>query len=182
MNCFVTTTIVLKKIIDLNVISLTTSNVYDEEKYLKYEFIENFDIQVNILHTIIPTLNLTKNNYKKVVSADVLNSELDEAEMLYENEFIRPAGIIAGIVLERYLKTLCEINGIELESKDTMVPIAQKIRISDKLPDFDLSMFKAIDHLASLRNKCAHPREEPKKHEVRELIDKTKKITFMAFS
>jgi hypothetical protein len=173
----------MKTIIDLNAINLNSGkSVPDEPIFLKGLFISTFDIQVNILHTIRSIIYLTENNYKKVISADILNSELDEAEMLYEREFIRPAGIIAGIVLERYLKTLCEMNNIELGSRDTLVPMAQKIRDSDKVPDFDLAMFKSIDHLGTLRNKCAHPKEEPKKNEVRELLDKTKKITFMAFS
>ncbi|QLC51117.1 hypothetical protein HWN40_13255 [Methanolobus zinderi] len=167
-----------KKIKDL--IKLSTPN--SEKECLINNFMDYFDIQVNILYTIKPIVSLRKNNYKKLVSADLLNSELDGAEILYEKDFVRPAGIIAGIVLERYLKTLCELNEIELDSKDTLYPMAQKLRKSDKVPYFDLAIFKSIDHLATLRNKCAHPKEEPKKHEVRELIDKTKKITFMAFS
>ncbi|WMW23976.1 hypothetical protein RE474_07655 [Methanolobus sediminis] len=153
----------------------------NQKDFLTNAFIASFDTQINILCTIEPIIELTQNNYKKVISADLLYSEIDGAELLYNNDFIRPAGIIAGIVLERYLKTLCEFNEIELTSKDTLYPMAQKLRASEKVPDFDLVMLKSIEHLGSLRNKCAHPREEPKKQEVRELIDKTKKITFMAF-
>ncbi|WP_340819648.1 hypothetical protein [Methanolobus sp. WCC4] len=167
----------------LSLIDLRVTGTSSPRKIqLENNFIKYFDIQLNILHTIKPIIALNENNYKRVISADLLSSELDGAELLYEKEFIRPAGIIAGIVLERYLKTLCELNEIELDSKDTLYPLAQKLRTSEKVPGFDLVMLKSIEHLGSLRNKCAHPGEEPKKQEVRELIDKTKKITFMAFS
>ncbi len=40
------------------------------------------------------------------------------------------------------------------------------------------AVYKSIQHLASIRNKCDHPKDEPKQHDVRELLDKIKKITF----
>ena len=106
---------------------------------LKEEFIHRFDIQVNILHTIEPIISLEENSYKKLVTSDLLDSELDQAELLYDKEFIRAAGVIAGVVLERHLKTLCEINKIHLGSKDTMNPIAQKLYKSEEIPEFDIN-------------------------------------------
>jgi hypothetical protein len=38
-----------------------------------------------------------------------------------------------------------------------------------------------MDHLASLRDKCTCPDEELQEDEVRELIDRTREITFLAF-
>ena len=150
-----------------------------EKSTWKSDFIENFDTQVNILHTINPIILIQEANFKKLITADVINSELDQAEVLYEHEFYRPAGAIAGVVLERYLKTLCEVNAIPFNDKDTIDPLATKIYTSKKIADFDGTFLKSIQHLASIRNKCTHPKEDPKPHEVRELIDKTKKITFI---
>lgn len=144
------------------------------------DFIDLFDAQVNILHTIIPIISLKETNFKKIITADLLDSELEQAELLYKHNFYRAAGNIAGIVLERYLKTLCEVNLIEFGEKDTIDPLATKLYKSDKLPDFDITLFKSIQHLASIRNKCDHPKDEPKQHEVRELLDKVKKITFLS--
>jgi HEPN domain-containing protein len=104
---------------------------------------------------------------------------LSQAELLYKNDFYRAAGAIGGVVLERYLKTLCEVNQIEVGGNDTIEPLATKIYKSGKIPEFDITLFKSIQHLASIRNKCDHPKEEPKQHEVRELLDKIKKITFL---
>ena len=151
------------------------------KKILQNLFIATFDEQVNILHTIIPTISLKETNFKKILTADLLNSELEQAEMLYKYDFDRASGAIAGVVLERYLKTLCDINLIDVGEKDTIEPLATKLYKSDKVPDFDITLFKSIQHLASIRNKCTHSKEDVKRHEVRELLDKVKKITFLAF-
>ena len=151
------------------------------KKSFKNKFIGLFDVQVNILHTIIPIISLKETNLKKILTADFLNSELEQAEMLYKYDFDRASGAIAGVVLERYLKTLCDINSIDVGEKDTIDPLAMKLYGSDKVPDFDITLFKSIQHLASIRNKCTHSKEDVKRHEVRELLDKVKKITFLAF-
>ena len=139
-----------------------------------------FDEQVNIVHTIIPIISVKETNFKKILTADLLDSELEQAEILYKYDFYRASGAIAGVVLERYLKTLCEVNLIDIGEKDTIEPLATKLYKSDKVPVFDITLFKSIQHLASLRNKCTHPKEDVKSHEVRELMDKVKKITFLA--
>ena len=154
---------------------------HNAEKYLEDEFIHFFDTQVNILHTLVPIIVLGERNFKKIITAELLDSELNQAEILYKNDFIRASGIIAGVVLERYLITICEINEIDLNPNPTLNPIAVELYKSNKLPQFDLTLFKSIEHLATIRNKCAHPKEEPKEHEVRELLDKTKKIIFLGF-
>lgn len=142
-------------------------------------FIDIFDKQVNILRTVIPIISLNETNFKKIITADLLDSELSQAEQLYKHEYFRASGSIAGVVLERYLKTLCEVNQVDIGEKDTIEPLATKLYKSEKIPEFDITLFKSIQHLASIRNKCDHPKEEPKQHEVRELLDKVKKITFL---
>ena len=162
-----------------NVKGLISLNGTFSDSDLTVKFINTFDKQVNILHTIIPILSLKESNFKKLITADLLDSELSKAELLYKHDYYRAAGAITGVVLERYLKTLCEVNQVEMGGNDTIEPLATKLYKSDKLPDFDITILKSIQHLASIRNKCDHPKEEPKQHEVRELIDKVKKITFL---
>lgn len=147
---------------------------------VKDGFISVFGKQANVLHTVIPLKSLKKADFRKIITADLLNSELEQAEILYEHKYYRASGAIAGIVLERYLKTRCEINNIIINSKDTIDPLATKLYKDKNISDFDIILLKSIQHLASIRNKCTHPKEEPKQHEVRELIDKTKKITYLS--
>jgi len=162
-----------------NIGSIRDMEYHCSRENLESNFINTFDIQVNILHTITPVIEIEKTNFKKLITADLLDSELSQAELLYKHDFTRAAGSIAGVVLERFLKTLCEVNEIPINEKDTIDPLATKLYKSNKLPDFDKTLFKSMQHLASIRNKCSHPKEEPKKQEVRELLDKVKKITFL---
>ncbi|MCZ7403263.1 MAG: hypothetical protein O8C61_13665 [Candidatus Methanoperedens sp.] len=149
------------------------------KEYFINNFINAFDIQVNILHTIIPIISFKETNFKKLITADLVDSELSQAELLYKHEYYRAAGAVGGVALERFLKTLCEVNQITIAENDTIDPLATKIYKSEKIPEFDIILLKSIQHLASIRNKCDHPKEEPKQHEVRELLDKIKKITFL---
>lgn len=158
---------------------ITNNKTYSSTNTNKIDFIDTFDKQVNILHTIVPIIELKETNFKKIITADLLDSELSQAELLYKHDFYRAAGAIAGVVLERYLKTLSEVNQIDIGDNETIEPLATKLYKSQKVPEFDLTLFKSIQHLASIRNKCDHPKEEPKQHEVRELLDKVKKITFL---
>ena len=150
------------------------------KKLLQDKFIATFDEQVNILHAIIPTISFKESNFKKILTADLLESELEQAEILYKYNFDRASGAIAGVVLERYLKTLCDVNLIDVGAKDTIEPLAAELYKSGEVSDFDITLFKSIQYLASIRNKCTHPKEDVKRHEVRELLDKVKKVTFLA--
>lgn len=149
------------------------------EEFLE-KLISLFDEQVNIIHCIIPSIAIKNNNFKKIITCDLIDSELSQAEILYDKGFYRASGLIGGVILERFLKTLCDVNNIEIKDNDTIEPLATKLYKSEKLPDFDKTLFKSIQHLGSIRNNCAHPKEEPKSQEVRELLDKVKKITFLS--
>lgn len=166
----------------LSLISLkdpsTNSN---EKKHLKNGFLSSFDAQVNMLHTIEPIVALTRNNYRRIITADLVNSLLEEAENLWKQGSVRPAGIIAGVALERYLRTLCEANELEPEPADSMVIIVRKLLESGREHDLDPAVLGSMNHLAAIRDKCARPDEEPQEHEVRELIDRTREMMFLAY-
>jgi len=65
-----------------------------------------------------------------MITADLLDSELSQAELLYKHDFYRASGAIAGVVLERFLKTLCEVNQITFGENDTIEPLATKVYTS----------------------------------------------------
>lgn len=156
----------------------TNSN---EKKHLKEGFLSSFDAQVNILYTIESLIASAKNGYRKMITADIVNSGLNEAENLHQQGLVRAAGIMAGFALERYLKTLCEVNGVELGPDATMVTMARKLLASNELYGVDSELLGSVDRLAHIRDKCISPHEEPKEQEVRELIDRAREIIFLAF-
>jgi hypothetical protein len=136
------------------------------------EFINKFDIQIGILSSIPDVIEVKEMNLRKLISADFVESELEEAEVLFNHKYIRGAGALAGVALEKHLKTICEINNVEYKFKDTIDPLATKLYTNDHL---DKSEFKKIQYLASIRNKCDHP-DEITREEVKELIEGAKKF------
>lgn len=144
--------------------------------YIIKEFTDRFDMQRNLLLSLPKVFEIKNLELRKTISADLVESELDEAELLLEHDFIRAAGAAAGVALERYLKTLCETSTppVPYNKKDTINPLASKLRNAGHLSETER---KKIEYLGDIRNKCDHSKEEePTKEEVKELIRKTKEF------
>ena len=135
-------------------------------------FINKLDIQRGILIGIPDVIEVKEMNLRKLISADFVESELEEAEVLFKNKYIRGSGALAGVALEKHLKTMCDLNHVPYTFKDTIDPIATALYKKDHL---EKTEFKKIQYLASIRNKCDHPEDITKK-EVGELINGTKKF------
>jgi hypothetical protein len=116
-----------------------------------------------------------------MVTAELVNSELGEAERLYEQGSFRQAGIIVGNALERYLMILCEVNGVELKPEDTMLTKTKKLRESKKAYEFDVGILGAIEHLVALSTKCGDLDGEFLEEDIRELIDQTRQMIVLSF-
>ena len=57
---------------------------------------------------------------RKLITADVARTEIEQAELLFDNGYERAAGSIAGVALELYLKTQCDIEGVEYPPKPSL--------------------------------------------------------------
>jgi hypothetical protein len=114
-------------------------------------------------------------NIRNLLQADMFASELDAGKDLLENGHLRAAGVVTGVVLEGHLKTICLKNSITLsKSKPTLSDYYQELY---KAKIIDNSERTRLEHLASLRNLCAHKgNREPDKQEVLDLIEGTQKV------
>ena len=114
---------------------------------------------------------------RKIIASDFIDSELDKADYLFKIGFARCAGVLAGVALERYLKALCDMKQVEYKHDDTIEPLSQALYNAEKIDPTELKDFQ---HLGSIRNDCAHPKdvtEEVLKGRAKELIEKVKKLT-----
>lgn len=109
---------------------------------------------------------------RKILTANFIEMEIEQAELLFRNGFERAAGAIAGVALEKHLKTQCEINYVTYRYKDTIVPLAEALHSAKKIDNIEL---KKIIYLGGIRNDCAHP-NNVSTDRVRELIEQVKKI------
>lgn len=98
-----------------------------------------------------------------------LHEELNEARSLLKRGSIRAAGAVAGVALEAHLKLLHNQSGLPYTDKDSIAPLATRLRKNDII---SLGDEKKCIAMADTRNKCDHKkREEPTETEVRELVD-----------
>ena len=117
-------------------------------------FINELRTQQSLVASVLDVAEIRELGLRKVISAYIARTEIEQAEILLESGFDRAAGSIAGVALELYLKTLCDVNGILLPPRATIEPLAQALYQAKK---FDITNLKHIQYLASIRNKCSHP-------------------------
>jgi hypothetical protein len=143
----------------------------DKEKAID-EFVDGLGTQLSILLSIPPVVEVKEMGLRKLITADIARTEIEQAEILLDGGFERAAGSIAGVALELHLKTLCDVNNVSYPPKPTIETLVQALYKEKKL---DVTELKHIQYLGSIRNKCSHP-EPVSAKEVQTLIDEVKKL------
>ena len=105
---------------------------------------------------------------RKLVSAEIMDSLLDQAQELLENGYLGPAAVLAGCILEDHIKKICIEKEIELPDKpklDFMNAQLAKIEYYNKLTQ------KQLTALAEIRNSAAHGKwENFKEDDVKDMV------------
>ena len=100
--------------------------------------------------------------------ADLFDSELDAASELAKKGFLRAAGAVAGVVLEKHLVQVCSNHSVVIRRKSTIS------NLNDLLKErgvTDVAQWRFIQHLGDIRNLCDHNKaKEPTADEVNDLI------------
>jgi hypothetical protein len=117
---------------------------------------------------------------RQLVQADLLDSELDAARELLKHKFLRAAGAVAGVVLERHLLEVCTIRGISITKKNPTIS-----DLNDKLKEaavIGTPEWRFNQHLGDIRNLCDHNKQqEPSVEQVNDLIAGVAKVTKTVF-
>lgn len=53
----------------------------------------------------------------------MMDSEIDSAKLLLKNGFLRAAGAICGVVLEKHFSTICQARGLKQSKKNPLMII-----------------------------------------------------------
>ena len=116
----------------------------------------------------------------RIVQADLFDTELESARELLKRGFVRGAGAIAGVVLEKHLLHVAVQHNIKFRKKHPTIS-----DLNDLLKDeniLDIPTWRQIQRLGDIRNLCSHNKgRPPSDEEVVELIegvDKTTKTLF----
>ena len=149
---------------------------YNMGRELEY-FLDLFSMQLSILASAFSRIDSILADTKGVLRADLLDNELAKAKELLKNEYIRPAGVICGVILEEHLAAVCDNHHIRItKSKPTLVDYNDNLKNSGV---YDVSQWRQIQYLGDVRNKCAHNGIEPNESEVLDLISGVEKVVKM---
>ncbi len=135
-----------------------------------------FGTQLEILRAAGRRFESSLLDIRQLVQADLLDSELDSAHELAKSGFLRAAGAVAGVVLEKHLGQVSSNHSIQVRKKHPTIA-----DLNDLLKDhtvIDIPVWRQIQRLGDIRNLCDHNRDrEPTPDEVEELIAGVSKIT-----
>lgn len=141
--------------------------------------VPRFSAQISILKACQARFKSSLFDIRQLVHADILDSELAGARELLKNNFLRPAGVVAGIVLERHLQEVVASHDVKVKTRPTLGDFIQVLKDAEVLGTPD---WRRLQHLNELRVKCTHNKgSEPTAEDVDDLItgvDRTIKTLF----
>jgi len=134
-----------------------------------------FQQQLNIVKSAKGRFESSLFDIQQMARADLFDSEMDKANELLKNGFLRAAGVVAGVVLEKHLSQVCLNHNIKIKKKNPHIS-----DLNDELKRknvVDVPNWRFIQRLGDLRNLCMHNKErEPTRDEVEELLKGVEKV------
>jgi hypothetical protein len=153
------------------------NNSYTGKKYFddSATIAMKFKTQLQILKSAKKRFESSLFDIKQLIQADLFDSEIETAKELNKKGFIRAAGIICGVILEKHLDQVCQNHKIAVHKKNPAISdLNEQLKNNESI---DVATWRFIQHLGDLRNKCGHNKsEEPTTNEVNDLINGTEKI------
>ncbi len=137
--------------------------------------IPQFRQQVAILKSVKARFESSLFDIRQLVQADLFDSELEAAKELKKYGFLRAAGAVAGVVLERHLLQVCDTHGAKVGKKAPGISV-----LNDGLKEsntIDVPQWRFVQHLGDLRNLCDHKKDaDPTPDQVEDLIEGVAKV------
>lgn len=138
--------------------------------------IPQFQQQLAIVQAAATRFESSLFEIRQLVQSDLLDSEIEAAEELVKKKFARPAGVLAGVVLERHLEQVCEDHSLTTRKKNPTIADFNEVLKAGKV--IDVPQWRFIQHLGDIRNQCGHGRgPDPTVEQVTDLISGVKKVT-----
>lgn len=157
--------------------------VVKEMRYVKLNgkaAVPKFQQQLQIVISLKDRFKSSLYDIEQLVQADMMDSEIDSAKLLLKNGFLRAAGAICGVVLEKHFSTICDKRGIKPSKKNPCINDYNQLLKDEGI--IDTPMWRKICYLADIRNLCDHnKKEEPTKEQLKDLVDGTEKTIKTVF-
>jgi uncharacterized protein (UPF0332 family) len=154
---------------------IITTSGYGEEKNYFGKFTSGLQQQLYIIDALKANLTDVLFNLQSEIQFGIFNSELEVASELKKSKLLRPAGAIAGVVIEAHLKAVLLKRGVTLKKKNaTMSDFNEELKAQKII---DVAMWRLIQRCGDIRNYCVHPKErEPTSDEIDDIIRSAQKI------
>lgn len=155
------------------ILGLTLTGI---SKEANYGFIRSrFALQYQIVCSIADRLESSLFEMKQFVEADMFDNEVDAAETLAKRGFLRSAGAICGVVIEKHLKTVVLAHNLKITKKMPAINDLNELLKNNNV--IDVAQWRHLQYMGDLRNKCDHDKDtEPTKENLIDLISGTRKV------
>lgn len=161
-------------------IDITITNALGEIKVAPKYAITKLQQQINIIASVLDVLDSGLNNIQQLLQSDIFDSEIDTSKELLKKGFIRAAGAICGVILEKHFSTVVDSHSLSLSKKNPTISDYNELLKNQNI--IDIPTWRHIQLLGDIRNLCDHDRKkEPTKDQVQILIDGTDKIIKTVF-
>lgn len=130
--------------------------------------------QVAIVKAAAARFDSSLFDIRMLLQADLFDSEIDSAEALIKYRFVRAAGAVAGVVLERHLGQVSENRNLSTGKKNPGISDFNELLKTNEV--IGVSEWRFIQHLGDIRNQCDHSRDEPTSDQVKDLVAGVKKV------
>lgn len=142
--------------------------------------VPKFQQQLQIVLSLKKRFESSLYDIKQLVQADLMDSEIDSAKLLLKNGFLRAAGAICGVVLEKHFSTICQARGLKQSKKNPCLNDYNQLLKDEGI--IDTPTWRKISYLADIRNLCDHnKKDEPTKDQLTDLVNGTEKIIRTVF-
>ncbi len=139
-----------------------------------------FQTQTQILKASERRLESSLFDIRQLVQADLFDSELEAANELVKHGFLRGAGAIAGVVLEKHLAQVAANHSITTRKKHPTISDFNDLLKSGGV--LDTPIWRQIQRLGDIRNLCDHNKDrDPTQEEVQELVNGVEKLAKTLF-
>jgi hypothetical protein len=139
-------------------------------KHEQFKLMDLITLQFEMLAAVPAHLRFSMYDIELTAYSILMDDELEAARYLHSKGFLRPAGALAGVILERHLKNL-------LRKHTPPIKYSEKAGLGKlnglcKDSVYDLVSWRKAQHLADLRHLCTHDKtREPTRDEIEELIN-----------
>ncbi len=136
--------------------SISAFNVYEGKKYFNDTAIINaaFESQSAILTACKLRFESSLLEIRQIIQADLFDSEIETATELKKKGFLRGAGAICGVILEKHLGQVAVSHSVTIrKAHPTIADLNDRLKQADV---YDVPVWRNVQRLADIRNLCDH--------------------------